>query len=422
MKIFCLKILKAIFRARGVIALLIFFLGFSTSANANWGIVDSLDLSPFIPMVLDALMSVATATYNFFVGTGDGIIYILIWGILGFSIAMYLIKLFFPPQWLSFFGFTGGGEVFTGKATGFSIGENVLKYAMKAIIAATILLQVKPTYVTNWLVNPFLEFGAIYTESILDTISTDKITTVKCPDSIKENGWLSDNSCNFLIAPIAQITHENNKVIKRGFEFLTTGLTGLATIIPNGGNDFLNIFTGILLIFAFVSSNFFMALLIIQGIFNFGMALILYPFKVLTYVAKKSEDWVNPWPAFEGIITSLRQLVITMIACAFILTVNIAIIKSLFNWNSSVFITDGAPAATQSTAMGFGQHSILWLSSILTVYLMFKIFDITKKQIKKYSGDGIDKLHGEVSGDFKTTAGKIKKFKKTITGILKKKK
>ena len=45
---------------------------------ANYAIVDALNLAPLIPTILDALMTVATGGYDFFVGNGDGVIYILV--------------------------------------------------------------------------------------------------------------------------------------------------------------------------------------------------------------------------------------------------------------------------------------------------------------------------------------------------------
>ena len=57
-------------------------------AHAGKNLVDALDLSPFVPLILDALMMVATGTYEFFVGNGDGVIYIFIWLCLGVSMAM----------------------------------------------------------------------------------------------------------------------------------------------------------------------------------------------------------------------------------------------------------------------------------------------------------------------------------------------
>ena len=41
-------------------------------------IVDNLNLAPFVPVVLNSLMMIATRGYDFFVGNGDGIIYFLV--------------------------------------------------------------------------------------------------------------------------------------------------------------------------------------------------------------------------------------------------------------------------------------------------------------------------------------------------------
>lgn len=399
---------------------------------ADWGIVDSLNLAPFVPIVLDALMSVATGGYDFFVGRGTGIIYILIWGWLGISMGLYLIKMWFPKTWVELFGFKGGGEMWADKTPGgMQIAENMLKPALRAIIAATVLLQIKPIYVTDWIVNPFLQFGAIYTENITASINLPggAAPKIQCPPDIVEKGWLSEDSCNFLVQPVSDLSHANNQIIKRGFEFINRGIMGLMALIPHGGEDFLNLITGILLVVTFVSSNFFMALLIIQGIFNFGMALILYPFQVLVYVVKpKNDKWLDIWPAFEGIIKALQKLIITMIACAFILAVNIAIVRALFRWNSSVFVVATGGSTTNNiptmanNAMGFGEHSILWLSTILTFYLMIRIFELTREQLDKYVGSGMDSLHKKVTGDAKTTWNNATKYGKQITNAFKKKK
>lgn len=431
MGIFLSKIFNKLRVQQYLFAVIAFFTLFSIPANANWGIIDSLDLSGFIPIILDSLMAVATAGYDFFVGKGDGIIYILVWGWLATFIALYLVKMYFPKTWVGFFGFKGGGEAFEGNITGFQIGENLLKPAMRAIIAATILLQIKPIYVTDWVVDPFLRFGAIYTENIVSTVDpmVGRAKKMECPADIVEKGWISKDSCEFLVQPVAEITHANNQIIKRGFEFIESGLSGLIGVIPHGGEDFLNLITGILLVFAFVSSSFFMALLIIQGIFNFGMSLVLYPFKVLVYVIKPTnpDKWFDPWPAFDGIIKALKELVITMIASAFILTINIAIIRALFQWNTSVFVVAAHGSATSNVptvannASGFGQHSILWLSTILTFYLMFKIFELTKEKLNEYAGNNMNELHKSVTGDFKTTTTNARKFIKNVKDIIVKK-
>ena len=108
-----------------------------------------------------------------------------------------------------------------------------------------------------------------------------------------------------------------------------------------------------------------------------------------------------------------------MIACVFILCVNLAVIKSLFQWNSSVFVvaaggsaTSNVPVATAS--LGFGAHSVLWLSAILTFYLMFRIFNLTREQLNSYVGKGMDNLYTQVTGDATKTVKNIKNLGTTL--------
>ena len=326
---------------------------------------------------------------------------------------MYLFKMYLPADWLSFLGFSGGGEMWTGKTTGWSIADNIMKPCVRAIIAIVLLLQIKPVYVTQWVVNPFLQFGSIYTHSILTTMtnSTPDVSNVPtCPASITDSKWLTKSSCEFLIQPVYIISQKNNDMIEYGFKFLKSGLRSLITIIPHGSGGFLNIITGILLIAAFVSANLFMALLIIQAIFDFCLALIMYPFNVLAWVAKKSDKWFDIWPAFEQIIDALKKLVITMIACAFILCINIAIVRALFNWSSSAFVVAAGGMASSniptSAGSGFGNHFMLWLSSLLTFFLMLNIFQMTRKKLDEYTSGTKHDIYDKVTSDAKIYWGK----------------
>ena len=400
-------------------------------AFAEWGIIDQLNLAPFVPLVLDAMMTIATGGYEFFVGNGNGIIYLLVWGFLAVTIILYLVKLYLPKTWGDVFGFSGSGTLWDGKTGAQTIVYNVMKPCLRGIIAAVLLLQIRPAMLTQVLVNPFLQFGAIYTHAITETINDTRGTTkkIECPESIVQHKWISKSSCEFLIQPVSDLSAANNTIIKRGFEFLTSGLRGLITIVPHGGGDFLNIITGIILIATFFSSNLFMALLIIEAIFKFGMALVLYPFQVLSYVAKPNDKWLDIWPAFAGITKELQGLVITMIMCSFMLCINLAIIRALFTWNNSIFVVAAGGSAYSNvpvvarSAGGFGEHSILWLSSILTFYLMFKLFDLTQKQLETYVG-GRGKLYDQVIGDTKTLWSRIKDTGKSIgaaAGWIKKK-
>ena len=239
-------------------------------------------------------------------------------------------------------------------------------------------------------------------QNMIPRTSNGKPVQISCPQSVLDGGWLTQDSCDFLIQPISNISAANNVVIKRGFEFVARGLRGLTMLVPQGGQNILNIITGILLIFAFVGCNLFMALLIIQGIFNFGVALILYPFNVLAWVAKPNDKWFDIWPPFSGIIKALRDLVITMIACSFILIINVAVVRALFESNQTVFVVGAGGSATSNlstNAVSFGGHSLLWLSAILTFFLMRAIFNMTREQLNKYS-PGMSGMYDQAKGDF----------------------
>lgn len=422
MTIFKQNLSRLLCRVSLVFGAFVLFNLFSLSAYAG-DIVDAYNLAPFVPIVLETMMTIATSLYDYFVGNGNGIIYILLYAFLAIYLILYLFKMYIPKDWLSFIGYSGGGEMWDGKADGWIIADNVLKPCLRVIVACVVLLQVKPVYVTEWLVNPFLTFGSIYSESILQNVtktSPEAVGVPECPESIITAKWLTKSSCDFLIRPVYIISHENNQVIKYGWKFLKTGMRGLLTLIPHGGEDFLNVITGVLLLVAFISSNLFMALLIIQGIFDFCIALIMYPFNVLVWTAKKSDKWFDVLPAFKQIIDALKKLIITMIACAFILSINIAVVRALFNWSSSVFVvaaggvgTTNVPSVT-NTAMNFGQHSILWLSSLLTFFLMQNIFNMTRERLNDYTKDTKKKMYEDVTKDIKTMWNKINSLPSTI--------
>lgn len=380
-------------------------------AFAGWGIldVDSLDISKLVPIVLDAFMFVANGTYAYFVE--HGIIHLLVFGFFAFYVAIYLIKLYLPEFWLRISGFKAGDTI--DKVGGMKIAENILKPAVRVLAAVIILLPINPGFMTKYLVNPFLQFGSIYTTEILKIsadINFDNARTISCPNDLMEQGWLDQESCEYLIQPVHVLSHANNTVIKRGFKYLSNGLQTLTTLmLHNSGQGFMNIISGILLIITFTGCNIFMALLIIQAIFDFGMAVILYPFNVAAWTAKKSDSWFDIWPAFSGIVDALKKMVITMIACAFILCVNLALVRALFQWNNRMFVSAAGGVAysnlpnMSSLASGFGGHSMLWLSCLLTFFLMNKIFEVTREKLTGYVGKGATDLYEQVKGDAKAT-------------------
>lgn len=402
-----------------------------TMAHAARSFVDALDLSPFIPMVLDAIMTVATGTYAYFVE--NGIINIFIWLFLGVTIGMYLVKMYIPKNVLGFMGMSGGGEMWDNKTTALSIVENIAKPAVRALIAILLLLQIRPVIVTDWLINPFLQFGSIYTETIIKSIGGIGLSNpnkVECPQDIRgvgdpqniteasvtdenaNNSWLSQESCMAVMQPVADLSYANNQIIKRGFDRVFSGLHQLSNLLTlHDGGPILEILSGLLIVFTFVGCNFFMALLIIQAILDLGFALVLYPFNILVWVAKPSDKWFDPWPAFSNIVKALQSLVVTMIACSFILVINASLISALLQWESTTFVVaaggtaiSNVPTSQESTA-GFGTHSVFWLSALLTFYVMKRIFDVTREQLKSYT-KGMDGLYNTVKGDVtKTVTG-----------------
>jgi len=368
------------------------------------GWLEIFSLAWVVPLVLDSMMTVATAMYDFFVG--GGIIYMLIWGWLAFSIGLYLVKMYFPKEWSELFAFKDGGQMYDEKAQadGWSVSKAVAKPMLRALFAITILLQAKPDHITYYVIDPFLEFGAVYASAITKTVVKNQTTAnVKCPKNL--GAYMSQEGCLFLVRPIHQVSAVNNRVIKEGLKFILRGFT--FNII----DGFMNVVTGLLLVIAFFSSNLFMALLIIQGIIKFGMALIAYPFRVFVYVIKtpdKDDDylWVNPWPAFSSLVKALQKLVIAVIAVAFIIIVNFAVADALtgFDVNSV-----NSP----------GRHSIGWLAAIMTFWFMFEVFNETRRRLDKYVDDkDMTGFYDKVAADTKALAKNVYQFARIQSKIV----
>jgi hypothetical protein len=373
--------------------------------------VDIFSLSWVVPLGLDSMMSVAFSVYDYFVGGGGGIIYVLIWGFLGFSIGLYLVKMYFPAKWLELFGFSGGGEMYKdphgyGLGDG-SIAKNVLKRMMRAMFAIVVLLQVKPQYIMNFIVNPFLEFGSVYVNSITKIVlpADAPRSKAKCPPDLDE--YLTKDSCDFLVSPIDEVSAVNGEMISCGLGFLLEDYSFIdrGNAIKCGFvmafsrmDRIMNIITGLLLIATFFSLNIFMALLIVQGIFNLGLSLIFYPFRVLLYVVKDDDrQWFNPWDAVSELVKSLQKLVVAMIAVAFMLLVNVSVVGSLFN---SGVVRPG----------GFGGRAIGCIFCILVFWIFQRVFAKTEEKLSEYVGDA------EMTEFYAKTATGVKSAAKNVAG------
>ncbi|MDR1696879.1 MAG: hypothetical protein LBR41_01505 [Rickettsiales bacterium] len=387
-----------------------------TPAFAEWGIVDSLSLAPFIPLVLQSMLTVASAGYDFFVGNGNGIIFILIWAWLAFFIVMYLVKMFLPNGVVEFFDGKKDKEL----PDALKISENVLKPIVRGLIAAAILLPIKPTYITDLIVDPFMQIGAAYSNAIMPTGESTR--EIPCPEF---NGTMSVSvkSCAFMTGPVQRLTDVNNQMIKRGLNMVTGSVQTLMLLIPSP-DAILSMFAGILLVSTFVSNNFFMALLIINAIFELGMSLILYPFRVLTFVAKpkKPDAWIDPWSAFGGIADALRKLIITMISCSFILVINIALVRAILGMGDAAYsdVAAGVSVTNLGLSDDGGGTLMIAISSVLTFYLMTRIFAITREWLDKFAGKGADALYKSTTAFAKTATGRVAQGGKSLKKILKK--
>jgi hypothetical protein len=68
--------------------------------------------------------------------------------------------------------------------------------------------------------------------------------------------------------------------------------------------------------------------------------------------------------------------------------------------------------------MNFGEHSMLWLSAILTFFLMQNIFKMTQERLELYTKDTQKTLYNNVKGDAKTIWGKVKATPQTVENIV----
>ena len=98
--------------------------------------------------------------------------------------------MYFPKMFLGFFGVSGGGEMANGVAPQ-KIIDDVIHSGVRAVIAVAFLLQLKPVFLTQWLVNPFLQLGAVYTHTITESINEAGIRApeIQCHrKSLKRHG------------------------------------------------------------------------------------------------------------------------------------------------------------------------------------------------------------------------------------------
>ena len=79
-------------------------------------------------------------------------------------------------------------------------------------------------------------------------------------------------------------------------------------------------------------------------------------------------------------------------------------------------VVSNVPTMTSLSA-GFAGHSIMWLSCILTFFLMNKIFEVTKEKLKNYVGKDATALYDQVKGDATAGWGTVKTLPKGIKSM-----
>ena len=100
-----------------------------------------------------------------------------------------------------------------------------------------------------------------------------------------------------------------------------------------------------------------------------------------------------------------------------------AFVNALFQWNNTMFVaaTGGIVhsnlPATSTTTGGFGGHSMVWLSCILTFFAMNKIFAITREKLVQYVGKGASFMYDTTKKDVKTTWNIAKDVTKTFKKV-----
>ena len=385
------------------------------------GWVETFSIAWMVPLVLDALMLVARAIYEYFVDSG--VFYAFITLFLLIDVSLYLMKMYFPKSWVEFLGMSGGGELYA-NPNAWGMGESILKRMVRALLASVVLIQIRPHHVTNYLIEPFMQFGAIYTESIT-TVIMPSSRAVPSGCYMNLDGYMSSAACEFIMKPMNEIARVNTAIISSGLGLTLRGIGGFAwrsaAIVVTGGigafflgegwaASLLNIITGIVLISTFFSFSLFAAFMIIRGVFKLGISLILFPFRVMTFVMNDSDKWIDPWPPFKEIVKDVRNLVVAMIAVSFVLIINITVAAALLN-----FEFDGE-------AVSFGAHSATWISAIMSFYVMFEVFKRTQKLVEDYVKDGdMTGMYAKVKEGFEKQTGEFARWGKSLWGIIRKK-
>ncbi|MDR0319559.1 MAG: hypothetical protein LBH81_02355 [Rickettsiales bacterium] len=338
--------------------------------------MNGASLDKFVPFMIDVMTRVSAGLYDFFVP----LVSAFIWTLVGFNIMLFVIKQYVPQDWLDFLNIKNGGGYYDGKKTAelaWGIPKKLAQMMMRAALATTILLAVRPTFLTETIINPFLKLGSIYTESILNSPPGEGSPKAGVGMECNTHSFFSPEICNQMANPISGIIYKNNQVVTLGLDMMgvPSFITGGNPMSkkPDMGLWLFNFFVGAVLAITFFLSGLYIASVILQGILNFCFAIMLFPFRTFKWVMQQTDAWANPTEALKGIIDSLRGLVVAMVIGGIMTLINLSLIAALFGQS-------GISANLSSWSDKF----MIALSSILALLVMTRLLEIAKEKMAKF--------------------------------------
>ncbi|MDR0448905.1 MAG: hypothetical protein LBG89_00380 [Rickettsiales bacterium] len=351
--------------------------------------ISNVSLDKFIPFIIEVMTTASAGLYDFFVPLVQAVIWLLV----GFNIALFVVKQFVPQNWLDFFGWKGGGEYYDNdKAAKLAWGvpTRLAKMVVRASLATTLLLALRPAILTETIINPFLGIGSMYTEFIMSSQASGEAARPGTSSAdCNTNSFLSEDVCLRLANPISEIIYRNNQVVVLGMDmmgvpsFITDA--GASRMTLDMGQNLFNFITGAVLVITFFLAGLYIASIVIQGILDFLFAVLMFPVKTLKWVMQ-TDVWMNPKAALEDVVASLRKLVVAMIIGGIMTIVNMTLISALFGGGVDVGLSS------------WSDKFMILLSGILCLVVMTKLFDIAREKLAKY-GAPSDEFYKDITSN-----------------------
>lgn len=346
--------------------------------------LNAISLDKFVPYIVESMMYAASGTYDFFAPLMTGLVWILI----TFFFLVWLTKQFIPQNWLDALGFKDGGAFYNDKISAKAMTERIIKMALRGVVATTILFAARPAAMTDVIINPFLMVGNMYVSAIVPN-DANLPPAPPCTNE-QTRGFMSVAACSNLANPLRAIIYKNNQVLTFGLDMM--GVPSFITNTNPKSSEFdigrlvFDLIVGGVLVITFFLSGLYIASLILQAIIGFCFEIILFPFRTFSYVLNaKDESWINPWPAFKGIVDSLRVLVVTMLVSGIMTIVNIIMLDTMFGGN-------------EINANSWSDKFMLALSAVLSLIIMHKLFKTAQEKISQFGASKDDSLYKTITG------------------------